>query len=230
MKLFKGFNKDMTCTPGGDIKFQYEEGKTYHEGNAKLCSTGFHACENPLDCFGYYFPGDGSIYREVELEDVSEEREDDDTKRVGKTIKIGAELDVAGICKAHFEYVKEHCNPVDGRVGGDNESVAVGDKASASAGFRGSASAGNYGSASAGENGSAVSRGSASVAANGVAVARGNGVKVKGGLGSVLVIAIEKITNCEIEEWKAAVVDGETIKADTWYTVRGGKFVEVENE
>ena len=55
-------------------------------------------------------------------------------------------------------------------------------------------------------------------------------MKVKGGLGSVLVIAIEKITNCEIKEWKAAVVDGETIKADTWYTVRGGKFVEVENE
>ena len=65
MKLFKGFNKDMTCTPGRGIKFQYEEGKTYHEDNAKLCSTGFHACENPLDCFGYYRPCDGSIYREV---------------------------------------------------------------------------------------------------------------------------------------------------------------------
>ena len=209
MKLFKGFTKDMKCRG-----FQYAEGETYHEDKAELCQTGFHACETPLDCFGYYPPGDGSIYREVELEDVTEEREEDDTKRVGKTIKIGAELDVAGICKAHFEYVKAHCNPIDGRVAGDNESVAVGDRASASAG--------NYGSA--------VSRGSASVAANGVAVARGNGVKVKGGLGSVLVIAIEKITNCEIKEWKAAVVDGETIKADTWYTVRGGKFVEVENE
>ena len=249
MKLFKGFTKDMKCRG-----FQYAEGETYHEDKAELCQTGFHACETPLDCFGYYPPGDGSIYREVELEDVTEEREEDDTKRVGKTIKIGAELDVAGICKAHFEYVKAHCNPIDGRVAGDNESVAVGDRASASAGNYGSASAGESGSASAGESGSAsagesgsasagfrgsasagnygsaVSRGSASVAANGVAVARGNGVKVKGGLGSVLVIAIEKITNCEIKEWKAAVVDGETIKADTWYTVRGGKFVEVENE
>lgn len=26
----------------------------------------------------------------------------------------------------------------------------------------------------------------------------------------------------------AAIVDGEIIKADTWYTVRGGKFVEAE--
>ena len=238
MKLFKGFNKDMTCTPGGGVKFQYEEGKTYHEDSAKLCSTGFHACENPLDCFGYYAPGNGSIYREVELEDVSEERENDDTKRVGKTIKIGAELDVAGICKAHFEYVKEHCNPVDGRVGGDKESVAVGDKASASAGNYGSASAGESGSASAGESGSASagnygsasSRGSASVAANGVAVVRGNGVKAKGGLGSVLVIAIENDDNFKIKEWKAFVVDGEKIKADTWYTVKDGELVEAKNE
>ena len=206
MKLFKGFTKDMKCRG-----FQYAEGETYHEDKAELCQTGFHACENPLDCFGYYSPGDGSIYREVELEDVSEEREDDDTKRVGKTIKIGAELDVAGICKAHFEYVKEHCNPVDGRVGGDNESVAVGDEASASAGENGSASAG--------KNGSAVSRGSASVAANGIAVVRGDTVRAQGGLGSLLVVAIEKKNNFEIKEWKAVVVDGEIIKADTWYTV-----------
>ena len=215
IKMYKGFNKDMKC-----LGFQYAEGETYHEDEAALCQTGFHACENPLDCFGYYTPGDGSIYREVELEDVSEEREAGDTKRVGKTIKIGAELDVAGICKAHFEYVKEHCNPVDGRVGGDKESVAVGDKASASAGFRGSASAGNYGSA--------VSRGSASVAANGVAVVRGNGVKVKGGLGSLLVIAIENDNNFDIKEWKAVVVDGKNIKADTWYTLKNKLLVEVE--
>ena len=81
MKLFKGFNKDMKCRG-----FQYAEGETYHEDKAELCQTGFHACENPLDCFGYYSPGDGSIYREVELEDVTEEREADDTKWVGKTI------------------------------------------------------------------------------------------------------------------------------------------------
>lgn len=30
MKAFKGFNKDMTCTPDGKC-FQFEEGKTYEE-------------------------------------------------------------------------------------------------------------------------------------------------------------------------------------------------------
>lgn len=41
MKAYKGFTKKMTCYGG----FQYEEGKSYHEDNAKLCDHGFHACE-----------------------------------------------------------------------------------------------------------------------------------------------------------------------------------------
>ena len=59
---------------------------------------------------------------------------------------------------------------------------------------------------------------------------RGNGVKAKGGLGSVLVIAIENDDNFKIKEWKAFVVDGEKIKADTWYTVKDGELVEAKNE
>ena len=66
MKAYKGFNKDMTCRG-----FQYEEGKTYElpEGEeAKLCETGFHACENPVMCLSYY-DASKSVYHEVELED-----------------------------------------------------------------------------------------------------------------------------------------------------------------
>ena len=62
---------------------------------------------------------------------------------------------------------------------------------------------------------------------NGVAVARGNYIKVKGGIGSLLVIAKEYSNTYDIKEWKAAIVDGETIKADTWYTVENGKWIEV---
>lgn len=100
MKLYKGFNKDMTCNG-----FQYEEGKTYETDSAKLCDYGFHACEDPLDCFGYYAPGK-SIFQEIEMDGVTEERRDD-SKRVGTKITVGAEMKLADICKLHFGYVKE---------------------------------------------------------------------------------------------------------------------------
>ena len=205
IKAYKGFDKDMKCRG-----MQFKEGQEYEEQEAKLCEKGFHACENPLDTLRYYEPGSGSIYREVELDATDEKAED--SKRCGKRIKIGARLDVAGICKAHFEYVKNQCNPVAGRVGGDKEAVSVGDKASAAAG----------------ESGSAISRGSSSVGPNGLACARGNHVKVRGGLGAVLVIAEEHANDYDIYKWAAAVVDSEKIKPDTWYELKDGEFTEVE--
>lgn len=51
---YKVFNADWTCRPNGK-KFQYEVGKTYEDDFApKLCSRGFHFCENAVDCFNYY--------------------------------------------------------------------------------------------------------------------------------------------------------------------------------
>ena len=143
MKMYKGFNKDMTCRG-----FQFAEGETFTEDNAVLCDCGFHACENPLDCFGYYAPGN-SVFHEVDL-DATEERNSEDSKRCGKTIKIGARLDVAGICKAHFEYVNSKCAPSKSRAAGDRESAAAGEQGSAAAGNWGSAAAGEQGSAAAG--------------------------------------------------------------------------------
>ena len=229
MKAYKGFNKDMTCRG-----FQYEIGKTYETDEADLCNSGFHACENPLDCFKYYSPAK-SKYFEVEIEDNGQ-RHTDDSKVVGKKIKIGAELSVAQICKIHFDYVKKRCIPTRSTVAGDRESASAGEYGIASAGKCGSASAGEYGSASAGYGGSAsagwygvsASRGSADVGGNGVAVVRGYDVKAKGGIGSVLVVAIENENDNNIKEWKAAVVDGVTVKADTYYTLKNGVFAEAQ--
>jgi len=213
MKAYKGFNKDMTCRG-----FQYEIGKEYETDAADLCRIGFHACENPLDCFSHYAPGN-SRYCEVEIEDNGQ-RSSEDSKVVGKKIKIGAELSTEQICKLHFEYVRSRCAPA--------KTNAAGDRESASAGRYGSASAGDGGSASAGDYGVSASRGSSSAGENGVAAARGKHAKVRGGIGSVLVVCVEKKDSYEIAEWKAAVVDGERIRPDTWYTVENGEFKEAD--
>ena len=211
MKAYKGFDKNMRCRG-----FQYENGKTYETEKASLCNTGFHACEDPLNVFRYYPPAN-SRYCEVELDGVSDETSED-TKRVGTKITVGAEIGIPGIVKAHVEWVKE--NVTKHVEAGDSEAVCVGNKESASAGW--------YGSASAGEYGSAVSRGKSSVEDNGCAVARGNGVKVRGGIGSVLVLVKEYDSSYEVKHWKAEVVDGKGIKADTWYQLDDdGNFVEV---
>ena len=103
MKLYKGFDKNLKCRG-----FQYEIGKEYEEDSAELCSSGFHACENPLDVFGYYPPAD-SRYCEVELEDVSEEVSGD-SKRCGKRIKIGAEIGIKGIVDAFVKFTLERAD------------------------------------------------------------------------------------------------------------------------
>ena len=237
MKAYKGFNKDMTCRG-----FQYEIGKAYETDAADLCSIGFHACENPLDCFGHYAPAT-SRYCEVEIEDNGQ-RSPEDSKVVGRKIKIGAELSTEQICKLHFEYVRSRCDPAKTNAAGDRESASAGERGSASAGEYGSASAGERGSASAGWSGSAsagdggsasagdygvsASRGSSSAGENGVAAARGEHAKVRGGIGSVLVVCVEKKDSYDIAEWKAAVVDGERIRPDTWYTVENGEFREAD--
>ena len=309
MKAYKGFKSDMTCR-----EFKFEEGKEYEqEGEIMVCENGFHACERPLDCFAYYSPGE-SVYHEVELNgEIS--NANDDTKIASRKIKIGAQLNIAGLVKAQFEYVKENtttentdpktanagnwgaanagdygaanagnwgaANAGDygaanagyrgaanagnwgaanagyrgaanaGNCGAANAgdrgaanagdygaanagyrgAANAGDRGAANAGYRGAANAGDYGAANAGNYGAAISRGSSAVGENGVAIVRGEssyGNKVKGGSGSILIFVLEKEGTREIEDWKAVVVDGKTIKADTWYKLENGEIIEVE--
>ncbi len=258
MKTYKGFNQNMTCKG-----FQYKEGEEYkHDGKVKACDAGFHACEDPLDCFRYYAPAT-SVYHEVEQSgDIS--KDSDDTKVASSEIKIGARLDVLGICKAHFEYVKarttsEHTDPKQATAGeygaatageygaataGEYGAATAGNGGAATAGYRGAATAGEYGAATAGNGGAATagyrgaatagnggaatSRGTSAVGAEGIACARGNGCRVKGGIGAVLVLVEENYNDCGIKAWKAEVVDGDRIKADTFYTLEDGEFVEAE--
>ena len=240
MKAYKGFNEKLQCNPNGK-PFQYEIGKEYeHEGEVKPCSRGFHACTSPLDVLWYY-PPSTSRYCEVEVDDDSK-GDNDDSKVASKKIKIGAEIGVVGLAKAHIEYVKEHVthhvNENDSgaatagyrgaATAGYSGAATAGDRGAATAGEYGAATAGEYGAATAGDRGAATSKGKSSTGDYGLSVARGNNVKVKGGLNAVLVIVEENNWGCEIKDWKAVVVDGEKVKADTWYKLENGELVEVK--
>ena len=245
MKTYKGFNKDMTCRD-----FQYEEGKEYEAtGEIKCCNNGFHACEDPLDCFNYYAPGQ-SVYHEVEQSGEISRNNDGDSKVASSKIKIGARLDIAKIVNLHFDFIKsrttfENTDPKQASAGwkgaasaGEKGAASAGEYGAASAGEYGAASAGAYGAASAGWKGAAsagaygaaVSKGSADVSENGIACVRGNGCRVKGGIGAILVIAEENKYDSQIKEWKVFVVDGQKIKADTYYTLKNGEIVEADND
>ena len=106
--------------------------------------------------------------------------------------------------------------------------ATAGDCGAATAGDCGAATAGNCGAATAGYRGAATARGKASTGSNGLSVARGKNVQVKGGIGAILVIAEEKEDTYDIVDWKAVVVDGEVVKADTWYRLENGDLVEVD--
>ena len=211
----------MTCRG-----FQYEVGKEYeHDGEVSACNSGFHACENPLDCFGYYAPSE-SVFHEVELSGNTD-KDTDDRKIAASHIKIGAKLDIAGICKAAFEYVKSRCTNENNAEPG--KPATAGDHGAATAGDHGAATAGDCGAATAGDYGAATSRGKSSSGQNGLSVARGNNVKARGGIGAILVLVEENESDYGIKDWKAAVVDGERIKADTWYKLVDGEFTECDD-
>nr|UWI02316.1 MAG: hypothetical protein [Bacteriophage sp.] len=219
IKAYKAFDKDLSCRG-----FKYKVGKEYEEtGDIKACEKGFHACPYPLDVFGYYAPA-GSRFCEVEQSGKIDDSESD--KVCSSKIRIGAELDIRGLVKAAVSYVKERCtNEYNAEPG---EPAMTGYRGVATAGDRGAATAGNCGAATAGDGGAATARGKASTGYNGLSVARGENVQVKGGIGAILVIAEERDDTYDIVDWKAVVVDGEVVKADTWYRLENGELVEVD--
>ena len=221
MKTYKGFDKDLKCRD-----FQYEIGKEYEmDGPIEACARGFHACEAPLDVFRYYPPGT-SRYCEVEQSgDI--DKHGGDSKVASSKIKIGAEVSVPNLIKAHMQYVREKIEHAENKEEGDWTNLAGGDWTNLAGGYRANLAGGNCANLAGGDMANAISRGMCSVGENGVACARGNGCKVEGGKGSVLILVKENSDNYDIKEWKAAVVDGQTIKADTWYTLKDGEFVEV---
>ena len=225
MKGYKGFDKDWKCRD-----MQYEVGKTYEEAEARLCNKGLHFCENPFDVFNYYSPSNQSRYAVVEAENVTDEK-DSDTKRVAKKLTIKTELNLIGIVKAGMEYIKEHINVEKIKEKAFDRSTAAtsgNESTAATSGDRSTAAtSGNESTAAtSGYRSTAIVEGKDSVA-----IALGAQSKAKGALGCWLVLAEWEETNDDVyrKDVKCFRVDGEIIKADTFYKLENGEAVLVDS-
>jgi hypothetical protein len=123
VRAYKAFDKTMQCRG-----FQFEAGKTYeHDGEVAACSSGFHACENPLDVWSYY-PLD-SRYAVVDLSGAVS-RHDDDSKIAAARITISAEIDLPQIISDGIAYLMGLCNDAfalkpDAAASGDRSQLAA---------------------------------------------------------------------------------------------------------
>jgi len=238
-KLYKGFDPELKCRG-----FQFEVGKSYEEPEAKLCEKGFHACENPLDVFGYYAPAD-SRFCEVELEDETGESSDD-SKKCGKKIHIGAEIGIKGIVEAGVKFIFDKVdwkNAKESNTGDQSAATNTGYR-SAATNTGNQSAATNTGNQSAatntGHQSAATNTGNQSAATNtgnqsaaiakgkeSIAIVTGYQGKAKGEKGCWLVLT-ERDEDMHILDVKAVHVDDEDIKSDTFYMLVDGRVVEAD--
>lgn len=198
---------------------QYEEGKTYEEAGGELCGAGMmHYCVNPLDVLNYYplVNPKGEISDFTTVEALAEPKTDG-FKSATKKLRIGLKLGLDGFIKACVDFLYE-------KTIKDMPSDKVGDGDDAQIG-----SSGRF--AQIGSSGD-----DAFIACekdHAVIACAGKRAKVKGPVGTWFSLA-------EYGEFdgngypcicmKAAQIDGEILKANTFYALKNGEFVEVPNE
>ena len=219
---YKGFDKNMKCRG-----FQYEVGKEYDmDGEIKCYSRGFHACKSPLEVWDYYDMLN-SRFAEVEQSGKIDE-EEKSTKVCSSHIKIKAELKLADIINIGVEWLKDITSPSKVKADGALNDNGDRRKQIGSSGY--SAKIGSSGdSAKIGSSGN-----SAKIDSTGddsVIMCAGNNSRIKATVGSWITLA-EWVWNDEKKRnvpicVKTEYVDGENIKSDTWYQLKNGKFVEV---
>ena len=192
------------------MDLQYKIGEEISvDGDIKLCKRGLHFYENPHDVFSYYSPGDKHRFALVEAEDVSDEKNNEDSKRVCKRLTVKAEISVFEICRIAVSTFFENF--------GFKKKIESAD--TNNTGDYGAAQAGDYGAARAGDCGAAITS---------------NNGRAKGGYGCVLVarnIEYSAVTErYEVADWACAIVDDKEIKSDTWYELSNGKLVESKDQ
>lgn len=204
IKSYKGFDKNLKCRD-----FQYEIGKEYEmDGEIKVCNRGFHACESPFDVFDHYTMID-SRFCEVE-QDGNISKEDRGTKICSSKIKIKAELKLADMINLGVEWLKEITSP-------EKIKTSIKDNSSGNGAKIGSS---GYGAKidSTGEGCVIMCAGINSVA--------------KASKGSWITLSEWSYSDKKQRYIPVCVktefVDGEKIKADTYYKLDGGVFKEMQ--
>ena len=217
MKGYKGFDPDFKCNSK-----QYAENTEYEEKGGTICGAGvMHFCETPLNVLDYYPVLDDNCkfnrFAEVTaLDDVQAEG----NKRATKKIKIGAEFSLRDFIKAAVSVCIE-------RTGQDAKASGYSSKLAAS-GDSSQLAASGYSSklAASGNSSQLAASGDSSVVA-GIGI---NNI-AKCALGGFIVLAEWVYENGRYIpiNVKAAKVDGETIKPDTWYRLVKGEFEEIKD-
>ena len=221
-KGYKAFNPGMICKDK-----QYAENTDYEEVGGKICEKGMmHYCVNPFDVLNFYDLVDesGKFSDFAEVKALDQPISGSDGKFATKKLHIGAKLSFAGFIKACIDYTKEQTI-----VNMPKSDVTTGDCAQIG-------SSGHY--AKIGSSGESDKIGSSghyakidSTGVDSVICCAGHGCTVKAKIGSWITLAEweyseekgRSVPRCVKTEY----VDGEKIKADTWYRLENGEFLEV---
>ena len=252
MKGYKGFNKGLVCRGK-----QYKENMVFEEDEAVICKKGMHFCSNPFDVLNHYplVNSEGEFNDFAEVEALDECYTDDEKKYCTKKLKIGAKLSFGDFVKACVDFIVEKTSDSSSgyraRIGSSGDYAQIGNSGDytqvgssgdyAQIGNSGDdariGSSGDY--ARIGSSGDYTQVGSSgdyaqikSEGEDSVICCAGLGCIVKAKKGSWITLAEWKYSD-EKERYvpvcvKTEYVDGERIKADTFYKLENGEFVEAE--
>ena len=240
---YKAYEPGLVCRG-----YQYEEGKTYKKNGHGVCVGGVtHYCVNPFDVLNHYplVRNDGKFSEFTTVEAIDEPVTDDNQKFATSTIKIGVKLGFSGFIKACIDFACEKTiknmpsNKVNkgdyAQIGSSGDFAQIG----SSGDFAKIGSSGD--SAKIGSSGDFAQIGSSGDSAQidisgntSVGAAIGINSIIKGAVGNWITLAEWAYDSdkqrCAPVCVKSAQIDGEIIKADTWYKLADGEFVEVADE
>ena len=224
-KGYKAYNPGLVCRG-----HKYEEDTVYKKNGHGICCPGVtHYCVNPFDTLDYYplIQPDGQFSEFTTVEAIDVPVTDDGRKFATSTIKIGFKLGFKGFIQACVDFlyektIKEMPKPEDvdvsnaAQIGSSGYAAQIG-------------SSGRYAQiGSSGDDAQITVEN-----ANNVVACVGKRGRIKAPVGTWCTLA-------EYGKWngegypcicvKSFRIDGETYKADTWYTLKDGEIVEVPEE